>query len=653
MFVGRNPFLMKSLVSFLLLLLSAIPLSAQDSIATFTFEKPLQNKYVIVNKTEILVDSGGTLSLLEVQQMPQSAFSTSDYKGDPTTIWQRIRFQNNTDYTLNYKLFLQGDTIDAYEMNADGITSFRLGRHVVSNSPKVGGPGNSLPLYLQPGGSKTYYIRADLCDCYLSGGFNTITISTEKSQRLHGYFGVFFSGIVIVIALMSMLLFALFRDKQYLVMGLPLIGILFYFSVVDRLLFTIFNISTSYFPPLSTISAWFIIVCFAFYSVFYLHFRKKIKWVFWLIVGLVLLHTVVSGTNLFLEFTQEGYSKRTLTTYANILTLILIVSILAGGFYLSIRGDKLARIWALFVTPIATAGFITSLVLMRVITFPINPFLLFKISALFACGIIGYSLYHRVNATIQQNIRTIKEKERIVSEQNVLLEQKVEERTRELVAEKEKSDTILLNILPEEVANELKETGGSEARLYDNVSVLFTDFVGFTMIAEQMTAKELVSELHNCFKSFDEIIQKYGLEKIKTVGDAYIAVAGLPVPVPDHAQRVAKAALAIRDFMMERQQEKVKTFGIRIGINTGPVVAGIVGVKKFAYDIWGDTVNTAARMEQHSETGQINISETTYTLIRDSFDCISRGKILAKNKGNMEMYFLRGPHKISQPAGVV
>lgn len=206
----------------------------------------------------------------------------------------------------------------------------------------------------------------------------------------------------------------------------------------------------------------------------------------------------------------------------------------------------------------------------------------------------------------------------------------------ELTLEKQKSDDLLLNILPEEVATELKQTGEAIARQYNNVTVLFTDFVNFTGLSEQMSPTELVQEIHQNFTAFDAISEKHGLEKIKTIGDAYLAVCGLPNETADHAQRVAKAALDIRDYMAQYSGK----FEVRIGIHTGAVVAGIVGVKKYAYDIWGDTVNTASRMESTSEAGKINISTSTYELIKREFVCTYRGKINAKNKGEVDMYFV-------------
>jgi class 3 adenylate cyclase len=213
---------------------------------------------------------------------------------------------------------------------------------------------------------------------------------------------------------------------------------------------------------------------------------------------------------------------------------------------------------------------------------------------------------------------------------------------KKLAQEKQRSEDLLLNILPAEVASELKENGSATARLYEDVTVLFTDFVNFTTVSGQLGPQALVGELNECFSAFDTIIARHGLEKIKTVGDAYIAVCGLPVADPQHAQKCVLAALEIRDFMDARNQSGHLT-EVRIGVNSGPVVAGIVGLKKFAYDIWGDTVNTAARMEQHGAPGQVNISQSTYLLVREAFHCSPRGRVAAKNMGEVDMYFAEAP----------
>ncbi len=212
--------------------------------------------------------------------------------------------------------------------------------------------------------------------------------------------------------------------------------------------------------------------------------------------------------------------------------------------------------------------------------------------------------------------------------------------------EKQRSDDLLLNILPAKTAEELKAHGKAKARRYDSVTVLFTDFKSFTTIAEQIPAEALVAELDECFRAFDEIVGRYGIEKIKTIGDAYFCAAGLPEPTTTHPEDMVRAALEMQVFMKqfgEKQRAAGKpVFVCRIGIHTGPVVAGVVGQKKFAYDIWGDTVNMGARMESSGEPAKVNISEATYSLVKDKFKCIPRGKVAAKGKGEVEMYFVEG-----------
>jgi class 3 adenylate cyclase len=224
------------------------------------------------------------------------------------------------------------------------------------------------------------------------------------------------------------------------------------------------------------------------------------------------------------------------------------------------------------------------------------------------------------------------------------LENMVTERTHELEAEKKKADLLLRNILPSEIAEELKEKGQASAKLYERATILFCDFRNFTQLAESTQPAELVKLIDFYFCQFDDIMQRYEIEKIKTVGDAYIAAGGLPDPNKGSPQDVVQAAVdmqrLVRSIQIERQASGEPFFEVRIGIHTGPVIAGVVGKIKFAYDIWGDTVNTAARLEENSQPGKINISGATYGWVKDRFPCVYRGKIPAKHKGEIDMYFV-------------
>ena len=223
---------------------------------------------------------------------------------------------------------------------------------------------------------------------------------------------------------------------------------------------------------------------------------------------------------------------------------------------------------------------------------------------------------------------------KVLKEKNIVIE-----------LERKRSEELLLNILPEPIAQELKQYGKAIARKYDFATVLFADFKNFTKISEQLSPEKLVEELDYCFQAFDKILEKYkSVEKIKTIGDAYLCASGLTdrETLPNDLIQVG---LEMQDFLNQYRREKIARseayFEARIGIHTGPVVAGVVGLNKFAYDIWGDTVNIAARMEANCEEGKVNISEETYRLVKYNFDCVYRGKVAAKNKGEIDMYYVQ------------
>ncbi len=215
----------------------------------------------------------------------------------------------------------------------------------------------------------------------------------------------------------------------------------------------------------------------------------------------------------------------------------------------------------------------------------------------------------------------------------------LKERNRIIREERKKSDELLMNILPRQTARELKKNGSAKARRYNLVTVLFCDFVNFTKTAEKLSSEELVSCIDTYFRAFDEIIIRHNIEKIKTIGDAYMAAGGVPVANTTNPVDVINAGLEMISYVNEQNDP---LFKIRMGINSGSVVAGIVGIKKFAYDIWGDTVNIASRMESSGEAGKVNISGNTYDLVKDRFNCLYRGKVEAKNKGMIDMYFVEG-----------
>lgn len=227
----------------------------------------------------------------------------------------------------------------------------------------------------------------------------------------------------------------------------------------------------------------------------------------------------------------------------------------------------------------------------------------------------------------------------------------IKKRTNKILdGQKAEIESLLLNILPAEVAKELQVKGYAEPKYYESVAVMFTDFKGFTLIADKMSPQELLQELNVCFLAFDAIIEKYNLEKIKTIGDSYMCAGGIPTLNELHVENVVHASLEIRDFIATFNQKRIQAgsqpWDMRIGIHVGPVVAGVVGKKKYVYDIWGSTVNIASRMETNGVPGQVNISCATYEIIKDNFFCQHRGKIYAKNIGEIDMYFVEEKKEI-------
>jgi adenylate cyclase len=384
--------------------------------------------------------------------------------------------------------------------------------------------------------------------------------------------------------------------------------------------------------------------------VFFIHilFNNKGKW--WLAIAFLLC--AVSLIGYFSHTFEFGMALTALLVYVAVYSVVCllraIIKKVQGALILGIGfGFFLISLFAVILLEIImeglelnTSGSILGAVLAIVLLLDI-------VSIPLTMSVYQAWMFAKLNKDLTAQLQQVKElsettikqeqeKKHLLENQNAQLELMVADRTAQLTLEKHKSDELLLNILPEGVAEELKNTGSAQAKQYNNVSVLFTDFVNFTGLSEHMTPTELVQIIHRNFTAFDAIIEKHGLEKIKTIGDAYMAVCGLPTDMPDHAQRIVKAALDIQKYINGSDSK----FQIKIGINSGPVVAGIVGIKKYAYDIWGDTVNTAARMEQNSEAGKINISGSTYELVKDDFACEYRGKINAKNKGEVDMYFV-------------
>jgi class 3 adenylate cyclase len=256
-------------------------------------------------------------------------------------------------------------------------------------------------------------------------------------------------------------------------------------------------------------------------------------------------------------------------------------------------------------------------------------------------AVCGAAVTDTVLKSIASLLSVVLERVR-AGEKLMLANHELEQRHHQVEQQKQVSESLLLNILPAEVAEELRSKGMVSPKYFEDVTILFTDFVGFTLATEKLAAEELVELLHDYFTAFDKIVARYRLEKMKTIGDSYMCLSGLPVRNPAHPVDTVMAAFEMLEAVRERARPDRPGWKVRIGIHTGPVIAGVVGINKFAFDIWGDTVNYSSRMEASGAANRINLSERTYSRVKDFIDCESRGKVLTKEKREMEMFFANG-----------
>ena len=637
----------------LLLLLVLFPLLGTSQIIRWQGDKATLD---IGAQVTILEDPGGTLSIDDVSSDAYlAAFKPS---GSPNLIlgytlsvfWVKFSLDNPSGNPLMLEISQAGlpDCDLYFKLDGSGtFNSYRAGSNTPFHQRHIKSSFQVFPLQ---SGTHDYYIRLTTNSGPIPLKIYDQNTYEEKSLSLKFVYGIYL-GLMLFVFLSNLFFYISLRNYLYLVNALVVIiftcysmvvvdgFIVYFFEKVDML----FWYTTI--PPLG-------VTIQTIYSLWFLEVKKYSPRIYKFVIGVILVYAAWFVLKFFLSF----------PVVQPINTLQALLSFFIMGF-VGIRvgkaGNKFGYYFAwtyivYFLLVLAEAAYINTGKPAYLLGFSYSGY-----ATVIEALVLSFLLSKRfewekeeieqAKALAQkQLLDSTLENERIVRDQNITLERKVDERTYELKAEKEKSDQLLLNILPEETAQELKMHGKAQARIYNLVTVLFTDFQGFTGISEKLSPSELVEEIDGFFSAFDRILDKYNIEKIKTVGDAYIAVAGVPRPNPNHAFDVVEAALEFRAYVEQRRAEKIAQgqmpFEIRIGIHSGTVVAGIVGIKKFAYDIWGDAVNIASRMESSGEIGKINISAATYSLVKDKYQCTHRGKIFAKNKGDVDMYFVERLH---------
>lgn len=600
----------------------------------------------------VLEDASGNMTIQDIQSPAyQSKFKPS---ASPNLIlgytlsafWIKFTVDNTVGDPLVLEVSQAGlpDCDLYYSPDNDGtFLSYKAGSNTLFHQRII---KNSFQVFPLQSGVHDYYLRLTTNSGPIPLKIFRQNAYDEKTISQKFVYGIYL-GLMLFVFLSNLFFYFSLRNYLYLINALVVIIFTCYSAVVvDGFVVYFFQKVDMLFwyttiPPLG-------VTVQTIFSLWFLNVKKHSPRIYKFVVGVIVVYVLWFILKFFLKFPIV----QPINTLQALLSFFIMGFI---GIKVGRAGNKFGYYFALtyfvyFILVLAEAAYINTGSPKYILGFSYSGYatviealaLSFLLSKRFEWE--KEEIEQAKSLAQSQLLEKTTENERIVRDQNIILENKVNERTQELLQEKEKSDLLLLNILPEETAKELKKHGKAQARIYNTVSVIFTDFQGFTGISEKLTPSELVEEIDSFFSAFDRIIDKYKIEKIKTVGDAYIAAAGVPVDNPHHAFDAVNAALEFRDYVESKKSEyRAKgqvPFEIRIGIHTGTVVAGIVGIKKFAYDIWGDAVNLASRMESSGEIGKINISEATYALVKDQYHCTHRGKISAKNKGEVDMYFV-------------
>ncbi len=577
----------------------------------------------------------------------RSEFIRSDmirpnFGNEELAIWNKFTVTNLTNDQWVFEIGVNTiDTLTVYYANDDGgFDRIESGRSVAFKDRNYKTTNFLFDIPVLGGDTTTIYFKVSSYIMQYPISIHTKKGYFDKAHFLDIINGAYL-GFVVLIILFNFMIWTSTRDRNYIfyilyvlinaIMVIELNGLLGQFLWVGPL-----QQFWHHGPIIVSMSSIFAII----FTVNFLETEKYLKW-----INRIFKYALVP-IFLFIIILDIAGMKLVASVLNQTVGVLGILTMFAAAVIMYKRGFRAARFYIF-----ATSFYFAGAVLYVLKTFAIVPHNFITDNAIelgsaIEMVLFSLALADKINVYKEEKEVALKDKEQLVREQNVVLERTVEERTRDLRKEKEKSENLLLNILPEEIAEELKEKGQAEARDFESVTILFSDIENFTGIAEMLTAQELVAEINAFFKTFDAIVGKHDVEKIKTIGDAYMAAGGVPTPSLNAVRNTVRAAIEMQNFIGIRKEEREAAgkiaFEMRIGLHTGNVVAGIVGDRKFQYDIWGDAVNTAARMESKGEVGRVNISRSTYDLIKDEpeFSFHSRGKIDVKGKGLVEMYFV-------------
>lgn len=627
-----------------------------DQSAQYTFE----NVLYFIEDTSGSIGNDLILSGSLDQLFQPSPTGSLNYGVTSSVIWVRFTAQNES-FRKNPKWFLYldyplFDFIEIYGQNSAGewIKTETGDRHPFSIR-EFAHRSFVLPLDMPDNDGHTYYMK------FATSGSMQITPSlyteaafvSDNSLTEVGY--GFFFGALVIMMLYNLFLFLSLKDIAYLAYVLFILNsILLQSAYSGHLTQYILGEYPYWANQVIPIFMALTSVTTAYFSLTFLHTARFAPILHKALIAIIVLGLIHVGTSFFIPISKG-------IPIAGLLVMVCLVVVISAGVASYRHGNKSARYYLLAWSVLVLFGLIQALRLFGILSSNFLTIHGVHVANLMEVVLLAMALADKYNIFKKEKEEAQEEVLMMQKEANLVLEARVNERTLELAntndqlndslhkieIEKKKSDNLLLNILPVQTANELKETGKAVPRYYDQATVLFTDFKNFTSHVEKLTPEEVILILGECFLAFDEICEKYNLEKIKTIGDSYMAAGGLPLPNKTNPSDAIRTALEIQKWMNTWQPEKIspridEKWEIRIGIHTGPIVAGVVGKKKFAYDIWGDAVNIASRMETAAQPGEVTISKATYHLVKDQFDCEYKGTAHAKNKGEIELYWVKG-----------
>ena len=615
------------------------------------------DELLIGRNLEFFVDTTNSLLLDDVvtQSFQPGQHNILNLGNTTHQVWIRFSIQSDdlNDIFLEIKAPLL-EVLEVYKWsNGSGDRLFKGGFLEPFSQRPVSSENWLIPLSLTPGTANTFYLKGR------SGYPFQIPITLASKDRyvtklqMHNLFWGLYFGVMIFALFYNLFIYLSVKERTYLYYILYIIGsVIFYLGLQGfsfKFLWPNLPVLNMYLPVIICVTNSIITL----FSMDFLRITRARKGQYYFGWAMIAGFLLIALLNFVAPYGMAVGLAQMLSLVACIYFIYIAVQSLR-------RGVTTAKYYLLAWTLFLVFVVIFILASNNVIVSNFFTTHCIFIGHMTEVALLSFALADRINFLKKENeekqkeiIHQLEENEEIQRKANEELSQKVIERTREVVEQKneaerqrERSDELLLNILPKETAEELKRKGKANAKLIDHVTVLFTDIMGFVSIAGNLSPTDLVHEINECFSAYDHIMDQMGVEKIKTIGDAYMAAGGIPSPNETHAKDVVKAALEIQKFMsalkIRKEKEGKIAFQIRIGIHTGPVIAGIVGIKKFAYDIWGNTVNVANVMETYGTPGKINISATTYDMIKDDFVCKPRGKVETRKLGPVDMYFVEG-----------